>query len=190
MAKQTLAGLKPNPKNPRKVTDQKLRMLRDSLARFGDLSGIVVNRTSGNQVVGGHQRLKAFAELGADAVTIERRHETPTRAGTVAEGYVDIEGERYAYREVEWSNEAEEMAATLAANAQAGDWDMPEVADMLRDLRDFDIDLDLTMFNVTERDVMLGQSADIAPLPLDDGDRLDQQKMLMCPSCGHEFPKS
>ncbi|RYF52410.1 MAG: hypothetical protein EOO38_00295 [Cytophagaceae bacterium] len=185
MPTQSLSSIKPNPKNPRKITDQKLQMLRASLARFGDLSGIVVNRTSGHQLVGGHQRLKAFAELGAQNAIIERTYDRPTSAGTVAAGYIQIDGERYSYREVVWDSDAEAIAANLAANAQAGDWDLPEVADMLRELRDFDIDLDLTMFNAAERETMFGASS-FEPSE-DEPARLDEKKMTMCPSCGHEF---
>ncbi len=55
-----LSQLKSNPKNPRRVTDKKLDMLKKALFEFGDLSGIVFNRKTG-QLVGGHQRVKIFS---------------------------------------------------------------------------------------------------------------------------------
>lgn len=48
-------NLKANPENPRTITDAKLLQLKRSMERFGDLSGIVFNRRSGN-LGGGHQR--------------------------------------------------------------------------------------------------------------------------------------
>jgi hypothetical protein len=156
MAKQTLAGLKPNPKNPRKITDAKARMLRDSLARFGDISGLVFNRTSG-QLVGGHQRVEAFKGLGASDVTLTKQYDVPSHAGTVAEGHVDISGERYAYREVEW-DEATEKAANLAANKGAGEWDLAQVAEWVDELAEVSFDLDLTMFDADEREGLMPDS--------------------------------
>ncbi|RZK30514.1 MAG: hypothetical protein EOO63_06565 [Hymenobacter sp.] len=149
MANKTLAGLKPNPKNPRKITDAKARMLRDSLARFGDISGLVFNRTSG-QLVGGHQRVEAFKALGAHDVTITKQYDVPSHAGTVAEGYVDISGERYAYRETQW-DDATEKAANLAANKGAGEWDLAQVGNWIQELDAIDFDIDLTMFDEADR---------------------------------------
>ena len=52
-----LKDLKPNPGNPRKITDERLSMLKKSIETFGDLSGFVYNRTT-QRLSGGHQRQK------------------------------------------------------------------------------------------------------------------------------------
>jgi len=52
-----LTDIKSAGYNPRTITDEQLKMLNKSLQTFGDLSGIVYNRRTGN-LVGGHQRLK------------------------------------------------------------------------------------------------------------------------------------
>ncbi len=140
--------LAPNPKNPRKITDAKLEQLKKALLEFGDLSGIVFNRKSG-QLVGGHQRVKTF---DTDApVTIVRKFKKPTSTGTVAEGYVELRGERFSYREVSWDKHRE-MAANIAANKGAGEWDLPQVGEWLKELGSFDVDfdMDLTMFDEEE----------------------------------------
>lgn len=144
-----VSDLAPNPKNPRRTTDAKLSALRKALLEFGDLSGIVFNRKSG-QLVGGHQRTRLFDENSQ--VTILRKYSKPTRTGTVAEGFVLLEGERFAYREVVWSKH-KEMAANLAANKAAGTWDNDIVSEMLKELGSFDadLDIDLTMFDEGER---------------------------------------
>jgi hypothetical protein len=120
---------KPNPLNPRKITEQQLSMLRQAMNSFGDLSGLVVNKTTG-RMIGGHQRVKILGDL---PVVIQRRYPKPTEKGTVAEGVVMYSGERFVYREVEWS-EAKERAAMIAANKQGGDWDLPDLAALVQDL--------------------------------------------------------
>lgn len=142
----TVAKLKPNPRNPRKVTDAKLAMLKKAMERFGDLGGVVLNTTSGH-LVGGHQRTKV---LPRDAkVHVERRYASPTKAGTVAEGHIDWAGERFAYREVAWPADVEK-AANLAANKGAGDFDTSAVAEWLGELDTGAFDMDLTMFDADE----------------------------------------
>lgn len=178
-----MAALTPNPKNPRKITPSKLEALRKSLEHFGDLSGIIFNEMSG-QLICGHQRTEIAHVLGASEAVIERTYDPPTRVGTTAEGYIVLNGERHAFRRVRW-NDKTEMAANIAANKGAGDFDIPALADMMRELRDFDIDLDLTMFDVAERENLFA-SGKFEPLE-EEPARLDEKKMTLCPACGHEF---
>lgn len=135
-----LSDLKHNPKNPRKITDPKLAMLRKSLQEFGDLSGIVYNRRT-DRLSGGHQRTKV---LPPDAdIVITQTYSQPTRTGTVAQGHVLIAGEKMAYREVDW-DEQKEIAANIAANKHGGEWDYPTYVDALLELDHANYDLDLT----------------------------------------------
>ena len=92
-------GLNQNPRNPRVITDKKLSQLKKSMTELGDISGIVFNRRSGH-LGGGNQRSKSFDDSAELVIT--QRYKKPTRTGTVAEGYVLFEGERFAYREVDW----------------------------------------------------------------------------------------
>lgn len=141
--------LNPNPKNPRKITDAKLDMLKRAMLEFGDLSGIVFNRKS-KQLVGGHQRTR-WMDPNAE-VTLTKKYPKPTKTGTVAEGYLELDGERYAYREVAWDKHRE-MAANIAANKGAGEWDMPELTEWIKELSSFDaddFDMSLTMFDEEE----------------------------------------
>jgi len=114
-----LKDLKANKKNPRKISPSRLKDLSDSMKKYGDLSGTVFNiRTKA--LVGGHQRTKTF---GADAkIVIEKKYDTPTKSGTVSEGFIESEGEKFKYREVDW-DEQTEVEALLAANAHGGEWD-------------------------------------------------------------------
>jgi len=138
-----LKDLKPNTNNPRKISDQKLLQLKKALNEFGDISGIVFNRKS-KQIVGGHQRVKHFSPTSP--ITIIKKYSKPTKTGTVAEGFIELKGERFSYREVEWPKK-KEMAANLAANNNAGEWDTSKLGEWLKELDEVDFDLDLTMFD-------------------------------------------
>lgn len=140
--------LTPNPNNPRKITDDKLTMLKKALVEFGDLSGIVYNRRT-KQLVGGHQRSKLFDT--DSEITLTKEYPKPTQTGTVAEGFGVLSGERFSYREVDWPKH-KEMAANIAANKGAGIWDMPQLGEWLKELNSFDVDIDLnlTMFDDDE----------------------------------------
>jgi hypothetical protein len=124
-----ITDFQPNPLNPRKISHEQLEMLQAAMDSFGDLSGLVVNVTTG-RMIGGHQRVKI---LGQAPVQIVRRFAKPTPKGTVAEGHVTYHGERFVYREVKWT-EAREKAAMIAANKQGGDWDLPDLAALVQDL--------------------------------------------------------
>lgn len=129
---RTIKELKAYDKNPRKMTKDDYKVLSESLDEFGDLSGIIFNRTSGN-LVGGHQRTNHFKSKHDAKVILTETFDTPTKTGTVAQGYVTSEGEKYAYREVEW-DEDKEARANILANKVSGQWDY----DMLANA--FDVD--------------------------------------------------
>ncbi len=131
-----IKDLKPNPKNPRVITDDRLDMLKRSLAEFGDLGGFVFNRKT-KTLIGGHQRAKVFDQRSK--IVIEKKYTKPTKTGTVAEGFVLFDGERFKYREVLWDI-VKEKAANIAANRGGGDWDDEALTDWMRELGDFGFD--------------------------------------------------
>ncbi len=141
--------LKPAEYNPRTISEAQLKALAKSLAEFGDLSGIVFNRKTGN-LVGGHQRTKTLDPSwqiwrgGQDALT-----DGDKSAGTVSIGYVLTPFGRLHYREVEW-DARKEAAANIAANKHGGDWDLPKLKDILGQLDDGSFDMELTGFNAKE----------------------------------------
>lgn len=140
--------LKANPENPRKITSSKLAQLRKAMSEFGDLSGIVFNRRSGNMVAG-HQRSKNLDSTAE--VVITNSFKKPNSVGTVAEGYIQADDVRWGYREVDWPRH-KEMAGTIAANKLAGEWDSTQLKDWMEELGSFDADFDtgLTMFDEEE----------------------------------------
>ena len=141
-----IKDLKPADYNPRKISDKQLEMLKKALTEFGDLSGIVFNRQTGN-LVGGHQRLKC---LPADAKIEKKELKKITKTGTAAQGFIVIEGEKYTYREVDW-DEVKEKTANIAANKHGGEFDDELLAALLKDLSEIpDFDADLTGFDDKE----------------------------------------
>lgn len=180
-----LKDLKPNPKNPRTITDEKLGKLKKALAEFGSLDGFVVNRRTGT-LISGHQRAKG---LNAEApVTIVEKYKKPTKTGTTQIGFIEAGGERFPYREVDW-DETREKAAMIAANRGAGEWDETTLGALLRDIDDFGLDLDLTLFDDHElQDLMTVKTEpDFKPGSEGDQGQLDRKKPVECPECGHEF---
>lgn len=141
-----LSDLAPNPNNPRRITDDKLKMLSKSLDAFGDLSGVLYNETT-RRLFGGHMRKRVFPP--ESEIVLEERFIEPTRTGTTALGYIVVDGEKFGYRQVRWE-ELTEKAAALAANRGAGEWDMPRLSDWLVELDQHNYDLDLTGFSAQE----------------------------------------
>lgn len=131
---RSLSDLRACPRNPRTISPEALAGLQTSIAEFGDISGLVWNRRTG-QLVAGHQRLEALKrkfgralKLSADALTL------PT-------------GLRFPIRIVDWPDD-KAAAAMLAANNQhiAGDWTeglAALLAELPEDLGDLFKDLEL-----------------------------------------------
>ena len=149
-----LTDLKSAGYNPRTITEEQLKMLNKSLQKFGDLSGIVFNRRTGN-TVGGHQRLKC---LPPDAKIEKKDLKEKTRTGTVAQGFVIFDGdEKHTYREVDWDETTEKMA-NIAANKHGGDWDDDKLGELLKELSEIPgFDIDLIGFGTNELNNILSQ---------------------------------
>ena len=132
--------------NPRKIGDQALKALGEAMVRFGDLSGIVFNRRTG-RLIGGHQRTKHF-DPEAPVEYTSTAHK-PNAQGTIATGFITMDGERWQYREVD-VDETTEKAMNLAANRHGGEFDTGMLSGVLTDLGKADFDLSLTGFDEGE----------------------------------------
>lgn len=116
-----------HPENPRSITDEQLGKLNKSLEAYGDLSGVIFNRRTRKQI-GGHQRIKLVDE---DA-EVDCKYFTRDKQGTVGLGHVVTKQfGKIPYREVDWPKELE-MAAMIAANTNAGDWEENQLRENLR----------------------------------------------------------
>lgn len=146
-----LSELKSSEHNPRKISGKQLARLRKSIEEFGDLSGIIYNRRTGT-LIGGHQRIKVMPK---DAQILKNDLTAPSRAGTVSTGTIEIDGESFIYREVDWDFDRERMA-NIAANKHAGEWDEDKLTALLAELTQLpDFDIDLIGFENTEMEALL-----------------------------------
>jgi hypothetical protein len=112
---------------------------------------------------------------GKAPVTLTTEYPKPTRNGTVAEGYVTIDGERFSYRVVHWDTNTE-SAAMVAANQHGGDFDWERVSELLKEL-DGKLDLELTGLPQHELDNLLKSEwtpATVEPLPGPGGGEIDK----------------
>lgn len=131
--------------NPRYITAKQLAALKKSIEEFGDLSGVVFNRATG-VLVSGHQRIKSIKGKSSKIV---KENTKKDRQGTVALGNIEVKEAdgtltRIPYREVEWDNKLQEMAANVAANAAGGEFDQAKLGAIMAKLEKGQFDVELT----------------------------------------------
>ena len=110
-----------NPRKDLKPGDAEYEKLRRSIEEFGYVEPVIWNQRTGN-IVGGHQRFKVLVALGYDEVDCV---------------VVDLDEQR-------------EKALTVALNKISGEFDIPLLTDLLRDLNEDGFDATLTGFDVVE----------------------------------------
>lgn len=146
----TINDLRGDPQNPRRISKTQFEALRRTMDKFGDLGGIVRNLETG-QLVGGHMRVEKFKADANAKVQITQRMDTPTPQGTVALGYVVVNGEPWNYREVRWPLELQ-RAANIAANYAGGDFDDDLLAENLYALSELENGDELLALTAMEDD--------------------------------------
>ncbi len=121
----TIDDLKPDPRNPRKISPEALHGLRRSVGEFGDVSSVVWNSRTGH-LVAGHQRLAALRTLYGDKLLLDAQAPcliTPT-------------GERFQIRVVDW-DPVKQMAANVAANSPTIQGEFTEgLVEILEEIRE------------------------------------------------------
>ena len=162
---ETVADLRPSGYNPRTITAGQQEMLSNSLHEFGDIGVIIFNRSTG-RLIGGHQRTKL---LDPQWPIVKEPH--TDGLGTVARGHIETPFGQLTYREVEWDEQKEKLA-NVAANKHGGSFDEELLAQLLRDLEVQGADLQLTGFDPTELDALLGKE-DPNKLGKEDPDNLE-----------------
>jgi DNA modification methylase len=116
-----IESLRPDPANPRRISDAELEALTRSLREFGFVQPVLARRED-SVVIGGHQRLVAARRLGikrVPAIFLDLRHE-------------------------------QARLLNLALNRISGVWDEELLAQMLAGLRISDADLSLAGFTEDE----------------------------------------
>ncbi len=117
-----IADLRPDPFNPRRISDEGLEALTRSIQEFGLVAPIIA-RKADRAIIGGHQRLVAARRLGLETLPVI---------------YVDVTPEQA-------------RLLNLALNRISGDWDRELLARLLAELADVPaIDLSLSGFDEDE----------------------------------------
>lgn len=129
-----LSDLKRNDLNPRSISDRSRDGLHTSMEEFGDISGIVYNRTT-DRLVGGHQRQGVLLDMFNEDPDIEivKEFNNPTGDGTVGLWVLKTSwGQVFAVRIVEWDYVKEAAANVTANNTEiTGYFDMEKLWDFL-----------------------------------------------------------
>jgi DNA modification methylase len=125
--------------NPRKIAAADLAALKRSIQRFGFVDPVVANRRAGKGwpagdrrlvIVGGHQRVRAARELGFTHVPVV---------------HVDLPPD-------------EEKLLNLALNKIGGEFDLQKLAEVLRDLRSAQADLQTSGFSQKEISKLIAEA--------------------------------
>lgn len=155
-----LSDLKEAEYNPREITEDELAGLSTSIEEFGDISGIVFNRKTGNLVTG-HQRVKALKKLYGDDLQM-----TYSEDGTGA--FVTREG-IFKVRFVDWSIRKEKLANIAANNPNIQGKFTPQLQIELKE-----INLDTQSNNLAKK--LLIDKLEIKPLQHDINFNLSEVK--------------
>ena len=127
-----LQPAKYNPRKDLKPGDPEFEKLRRSVEEFGYVEPIIWNKRTG-VVVGGHQRLKVLQHLGYTEVDCV---------------VLDID-------------EQKERALNVALNKISGEWDIPLLTSLLKDLNDGGYDATITGFDVSELSDLFDDQSEI-----------------------------
>ncbi len=121
-----------NPRKDLQPGDPEFEKLKRSVEEFGYVEPIIWNKRTG-VVVGGHQRLKVLQHLGYTEVDCV---------------VLDIDVQK-------------EKALNVALNKISGDWNMPLLTALLKDLDESGFDATLTGFDVSEMSDMFDDQSEI-----------------------------
>lgn len=98
-----IGEIKPNQKNPRKMTEKQKKDLKENIEKFGFVDPLILNKHQGreNFLIGGHQRLIIAKELGYKTIPVI---------------YVDLDKEK-------------ETELLIRLNKNQGEWNIQLLAD-------------------------------------------------------------
>ena len=116
--------LRPDPSNPRRISDHQLEALTRSLREYGFVQPVLARRED-RRVIGGHQRLTAARKLGYKTVPVI---------------WLDLSLEQ-------------SRLLNLALNKISGEWDEELLANLLADLKPIE-DIDLSLSGFTEDELL------------------------------------
>lgn len=159
--------VKPNPSNPRFISEVKFNQLVKSLQDFPEMAKarpLIINQD--NVVIGGNMRLKAMQEAGWITV--------PTI-------------------KVDWSEE-KQREFVIKDNNNFGEWDWEILKSDFgaEELKEFGLDLPAETYNPNlspsfDTDSVTAEDIEKAKGNMSVGNGIAEMLDVICPDCGHEF---
>ena len=128
LKKQKIGDLKIATYNPRKELNEKdkeYKKIKNSIIEFGYVAPIIIN--ADKTVISGHQRIKVLKDLGYEEIDCI---------------VVNFDKNK-------------EKLLNIALNKISGDWDNAKLEELLAELKETDIDMDITGFSFDEVDNIL-----------------------------------
>ena len=134
--KISINDIVPSSYNPRKISNTEYNKLSRSISEFGVISPIIINLRN-NHIIGGHQRFDVLYDEYISSGEYEELN--LIKVGDI--------GWAFPSDELTVENLSQEKAMNLALNKISGEWNIPQLQNLLIDLEVDDFDLDLTGFD-------------------------------------------
>ena len=135
-----ITDLKPATYNPRRISEEEYKKLKNSISTFGLVDPIIVNLKN-MHIVGGHQRYDALCDMNMED------NEFLAELSMIRMGDV---GFVFSDTDLSIEDEDHEKALNLALNKISGEWDNDKLEVLLEELELSPIDIELTGFSEPE----------------------------------------
>lgn len=130
--------------NPRQISDDEMQKLENSISEFGLVSPIVVNLKN-NHIIGGNQRFNTLLNINMKKGDFYQEL-TLIKLGDIGLAFID--------EDLTVESEEHEKALNLALNKISGEWDFEKLAEVLKDIKINDFDIELTGFDELEVELL------------------------------------
>ena len=148
-----LTDIEPAEYNPRQISAEEKKKLRNSLETFGLVDPIIINLKN-NRIIGGHQRYDVLLDMILESENLAEKEFDLIKKGDIGL-ILDID-------DLKLENEDYEKALNLALNKISGVWDYDKLTNLLEDLNLSDLDITLTGFD----DINIDNLPDLTETPM------------------------
>lgn len=193
ISKIKLTQIEPADYNPRTITEEARKKLRNSIETFGLVEPIIIN-VNNNRIVSGHQRYDILLDMLMESDNLaEREFDYLVK---------DDYGYIFDFNQLQIKNEDYEKALNIVLNNTnlMGDYDYEKLGDLLGELEFNGFNLEFTGFEEFEvkginaiNDISFNGFDDLSEddLPLNSNTISDieeeEVKEVVCPYCGKSF---
>lgn len=188
ISKIKLIDIEPADYNPRTITDEAKKKLRNSIETFGLVEPIIIN-TKNNRIIGGHQRYQILLDLCMENDNLaEKEYDYLVK---------DDYGFIFDSDKLVIENEDYEKALNIVLNNTnlMGDYDYQKLSNLLEGLEFNGFNLEFTGFDDFEVDSLnFGNDfdydlEDIYEPPMNDVEEEEEvaSKSVICPYCNKSF---